>query len=134
MIGLTSIANRPDWELLTTCEPALAGLGELVNLAVAGIPDGPWCANEFMRVTKPLLTPFVGWYRGVPVGPARNLDDKELPMFSFKEFLERKKADPSYQLPATHEYERMLRTSEAYDAARQHIYDKLPACRQCGCI
>ena len=27
-----------------------------------------------------------------------------------------------------------LKTNEAYDIARQHLYDLLPNCRNCGCM
>jgi hypothetical protein len=111
-------------------------LDELVDRAVAGVRESDrWCANRFFGDNvKPLLYLVVGDGRGYPVDEAANPDDQELKVMSFRELLEEGEQEERFRRPASNAYERMLRTSEAWDAACTRLYDKLPDCRGCNCL
>jgi hypothetical protein len=134
MSGLTEENKRPSWELLVECEYRLGAISTLVDQAVRGVTedDQHWCANDFfVRNIKPLMSMLVGDDRGYPVEEAHDPDQK--PEFrTAGDFLS--DSHVAYLRPATTAYERMLRTSEAYDTALTHVYSKLPDCRACSCI
>lgn len=130
MYGLSAPDRRPDWRFLTQHEHRLVALEELVDQAVVAVrpSDEGWCANAFFgRAIKPLGSLLVGDDRGYPIEEARPRTDE---VTTFGDLID----EDDDRAPATTDEERVLRSSEAYDAALSHLLSKLPACRNCSCI
>ena len=117
------------WEMLTEAEPRLLRLERLALWAAANAGE-TFCANGvWYEFLKPQLVELVGWSRGrlpecAPDGPR--------PLFVNLVDLR-----PAERVPATTEAERLLRSSDAFDLAYDHLYELLPDCRhgeRLGCV
>lgn len=121
---------------MVECEPRLAALEKLVDAAVLGTAGAErWCANAFHgTAVKPFLELLTGWERGLSLDEADDPDRLELQAITLSQLRADADDDARYRRPATSVYERMLRTSEAFDVGAEHLYAKLPDCRGCYCL
>lgn len=139
------------WEELVGLEPALGLIeAEVRFLASRAHEDPHWCANArwygypdpavgFKRKVSHL----VGMSRGAALSVTKPAcgegcpKGRHLHLTTAADILR----DPAVQarrravaeLIRTNATERILRSSDAYDIAYDHLYDLLPGCRDCGC-
>ena len=128
------------WEALTAAEADLLRLESLARW-IADHADPQFCANApWYDFLKPQLVEMIGHRRGYPRGtpayePARGWPaDNPLHVICL--------GDPDWwahadkvratRYPVTGAAEEMLRGSEAYDVAYEHLYELLPDCRHEG--
>ena len=121
------------WDVIARCEPLLAALDRLTDQALRAVPDEDrhWCANAwFGNNVRPFIQTLVGWERGH--GDQAQDPDRSAwwGPTDFSTLLDQLRARPEPE----NAFEEMLRGSDAYDVVYRRFYEKLPACRACGCI
>ena len=116
------------YERAAAAEPMIRALDRMVDLAVKYLRRGDsFCSGCYWElVLKPLLTPMVGWQRGV-VDIAED-PDPDAPRFRM---LSLDDLPPVKRSEATTETETWLRTMEAWDVVSDYLLAKLDAA-ECG--
>jgi hypothetical protein len=116
---------------LARAEPLHGGL-EMAIKALSPRPGKGFCANDlWYGAFKPVLLRAVGTHRGYLPDPA--IDPDTLPRFVELDDL-LSKPDPPRSDATGNRWEQVLRTSDAYDMAYDHLYALLPDCSRCNCL
>lgn len=119
------------WEALSLAEPKLTSLETLLRAVRDDGSGAAFCsAGVWYGGAKAWLVSLVGWSRGELMA-AVDPNDGGVRMLTADEFPGIEMSSKSQ--PTTSPWEGLLRSTQAYDVAYDHLISLLPPCRNCWC-